>query len=61
MLYAQTMNELVSAFHIERANGKVNGDVVAVEPAKTVNQDAADDEVEIKLNVDNYQVRYYTF
>eukprot|EP00081_Caenorhabditis_elegans_P027438 NP_741182.1 Extended SYnapTotagmin homolog [Caenorhabditis elegans] len=50
------MNELVSAFHIERANGKVNGDVVAVEPAKTVNQDAADDEVEIKLNVDNYQM-----
>lgn len=46
----------VSAFHIERANGKVNGDVVAVEPAKTVNQDAADDEVEIKLNVDNYQM-----
>ncbi|CAA9991437.1 C2 domain-containing protein [Caenorhabditis elegans] len=50
------LGEYGNAFHIERANGKVNGDVVAVEPAKTVNQDAADDEVEIKLNVDNYQM-----
>uniref|UniRef100_A0A1I7TEV9 Apt1 domain-containing protein n=2 Tax=Caenorhabditis tropicalis TaxID=1561998 RepID=A0A1I7TEV9_9PELO len=53
------LGEYGNAFHIERANGKAgqqNGDAIAVEPAKTVNLDAAEDDVEIKLNVDNYQI-----
>ncbi|CAI5446596.1 unnamed protein product [Caenorhabditis angaria] len=48
------LGEYGNAFHIERA--KENGDVVAVEPAKTVNFDAAEDEIEVKLNVENYQM-----
>ncbi|CAI2347649.1 unnamed protein product [Caenorhabditis sp. 36 PRJEB53466] len=50
------LGEYGNAFHIERASGKANGDVVAVEPSKTVNLEAAEDDVEIKMNVDNYQM-----
>ncbi|CAB3402497.1 unnamed protein product [Caenorhabditis bovis] len=53
------LGEYGNAQYIERANGGLKpngGDAVAVEPAKTVNHDAAEDEIEVKLNVENFQM-----